>query len=147
MNIKKSALYLVGGLYFLFFSAACVCNGPGTAQVSQKEQQSAPAAASAPAGEDVLVDEGTVVEGASAGAVSADEGVVVEESSSEAVSGGDEGVVVEESSSEVVSGDAGVVVEEGSTGVVSGDEGVVVEESSVIEDGSVPADGTPVPAN
>jgi hypothetical protein len=132
MNIRKSALYLVGGLYFLFFSAACVCNHPGTGAVqppdSPKQEQQAAVPAQAvenAAGEEVIMEEGTTT-----GAVSGDEGVVVEEATTTEAVSGDEGVVVEEATTtEAVSGDEGVVVEEGTTSTTMPAD---------------PADGTPV---
>ncbi|MCW5198912.1 hypothetical protein VU06_04100, partial [Desulfobulbus sp. F3] len=84
MNIKKSALYLIGGLYFLFFSAACVCNPPANSgkstAVSTQQQQTQPAVApvEVQVGEETIVEDGAVVE--STGEIVVEDGGAVVES-------------------------------------------------------------------
>jgi len=72
---QKSVCYLIGCLYFLFFSAGCVCNHPGSdvtlTQFPEGPKQEQQVVAPAP-------DEGTVVEEGTTEVISGDEGVVSE---------------------------------------------------------------------
>ncbi|MCW5206483.1 hypothetical protein VU08_06100 [Desulfobulbus sp. F5] len=121
MNIRNSACYLIGGLYFLLFSAACVCSPPGS--VTGKDPVVAPTQqmqeASAPADEEVIMEEGTV-------------GVT-----------GDE-TIVEDGTTEFVS-EEGTVVDEGTTVEVGSEEGTVIDEGTTTTiDSDMPVDGSPV---
>ncbi len=86
MNIRNSACYLAGGLYFLLFAAACTCSPSGKIPGGQEQtgpvqqQMQAPAATdmSAEAYDDEMIGGGEAVEGA----YYAEEGAAVESSSS-----------------------------------------------------------------
>ncbi len=127
MNIRTSACYLAGGLYFLLFAAACTCSPSGKISGGQDQgvpvqKMEAPAAASASDNNDDMIVEGEAVESSvDGGEVMVDDGSTVVESS---VSESSEGEVIE-----------GEVVEEGSTEgtVVESSEGEVVTDSNVVE--------------
>ncbi|WP_417916075.1 hypothetical protein [Candidatus Electronema sp. JC] len=145
MNIRTSACYLAGGLYFLLFAAACTCSPSGKIpggpeQSGTVQQMQAPAAAADTSAE--VYDEEMISGDAVEGAYYAEEGAAVESSSSV-----DGEMMVDDGSSYVESSTGeyseGEVVEGGSVEEMPAAEGAVeyYSETTVTEGGDAAVEG------